>query len=248
MKALVAVKRVPDGNVPLRLKADGSGVDLANMPMRINPFDEAALEAAVQWKEAGTISEIVAVSIGGAACQETLRHALAMGADRAILIATEHAPEPLAVAKLLHALAGREQPDLVLLGKQASDDDNAQTAPMLAALLGWPQGLFASNVALENHALQVTREIEGGQEVLALPLPAVISADLRLANPRYLKLPQLLQAKKKTIETLSSAELGVDSAPRLELLGVAPPPPRKPAVKVANAAELIRRLRQEGLP
>lgn len=248
MKVLVAVKRVPDGNAPLRLKMDCSGVDLAGMPMRINPFDEAALEWAVQRKEAGTISEIVAVSIGGNACQETLRHALAMGADRAFLIAAEHAPEPLAVAKLLRTLAEREQPDLIVLGKQASDDDNAQTAPMLAALLGWPQGVFASNVALENNALQVTREIEGGQEVLALPLPAVISADLRLANPRYLKLPQLLQAKKKTIETLNPSELGVAPAPRLELLGVAPPPARKPAVKVADARELVALLRQEGLP
>lgn len=248
MKVLVAVKRVPDGNAPLRLKADGSGVDRTGMPMRINPFDEAALEWAVQHKEAGVIGEIVVVSIGAAACQETLRHALAMGADRAILIAAEHAPEPLAVAKLLRALAECEKPNLILLGKQASDEDNAQAAPMLAALLGWPQGVFASTLVLENRTLQVTREIEGGQEVLTLPLPAVISADLRLTTPRYLKLPQLLQAKKKTIATLNPAELGVGIAPRLESLGVAPPPARKPPVKVASASELVALLRQAGLP
>ncbi|MDR3412824.1 MAG: electron transfer flavoprotein subunit beta/FixA family protein [Formivibrio sp.] len=248
MKVLVAVKRVPDGNVPLRFKPEGAGLDVAGMPMRINPFDEAALEWAAQAKEAGTISEIIAVSIGGEACQETLRHALALGANRAVRIDTDQPLEPLAVAKLLRALAEREQPALILLGKQASDDDNAQTAPMLAALLDWPQGVFASTLVLENNTLQVTREIEGGQEVLALPMPAVISADLRLANPRYLKLPQLLQAKKKTIETLDPSELGVTLAPRLALLQMAPTPARKPAVTLAHASELVHRLRQEGLP
>lgn len=247
MKALVAIKRVPDGNAPLRLLADGANVDLAGMPMRINPFDEAALEMAVQWKEAGTISEIVAVTIGADACQEALRQALALGADRAIRIACDQALEPLAVARLLHAIALREKPDLVLLGKQASDTDNVQTAPMLAALLDWPQGVFASALALENNSLRVTREIEGGQETLALSLPAVISADLRLANPRYLKLPQLLAAKKKPIETLPATELCADLAPRLTLLGVTHPPTRRPARKVANVAELLACLQAEGL-
>lgn len=247
MKALVAVKRVPDGNAPLRLKADGSGVDLAGMPMRINPFDEAALEAAVRWKEAGIIQEIIAVSIGDDACQETLRHALALGVDRAVRIATDTAFEPLGIAKLLHAIALREQPDLFWLGKQSSDDDNAQTAPMLAALLGWPQGVFASALLLENGRVQVTREIEGGQEILALPLPAVISADLRLAVPRYLKLPQLLQAKKKPVETLSATDLVADVSPRLILQKVSPPPSRRPARQVANVKELLDCLHAEGL-
>lgn len=247
MKALVAIKRVPDGNAPLRLLADGANVDLAGMPMRINPFDEAALEMAVQWKEAGTISEIVAVTIGDDASQDALRQALAFGADRAIRIASDHAPESLAVARLLHAITLRENPDLVLLGKQASDADNAQTAPMLAALLDWPQGVFASALAWENNLLQVTREIEGGQETLALTLPAVISADLRLANPRYLKLPQLLAAKKKPIETLPAAELCAELNPKLSLLGVAHPPARRPARKVVDVAELLACLQAEGL-
>ena len=245
MKALVAIKRVPDGNAPLRLKTDGSGIDLAGMPMRINPFDEAALEIAVQWKEAGRISEIVAVSIGTEACQETLRHALALGADRALRIDAIQ-PEPLAVARILRALVEREQPDLILLGKQSSDDDNAQTAPMLAALLDRPQGIAASALAWDDK-LVVTREIEGGQETLALSLPAVISADLRLATPRYLKLPQLLAAKKKTIETLAAQELGGDFSSRLELQKVARPAPRANAKKVNKINELLEHLRREGL-
>ena len=247
MKALVAVKRVPDGNVPLRLKADGTGIDLTSMPMRINPFDETALEMAVQWKEAGTIDEIIAVSIGPAACQETLRHALALGADRAVLITTDQQLEPLAIAKLLHAVAERERPDLFLLGKQSSDEDNAQTGPMLAALLNWPQGVFASTLALEGGKIVVTREIEGGQETLALALPVVISADLRLASPRYLKLPQLLQAKKKPVETLPMTALANDLSPRQALVGVTAIPPRKPARKMANVTELLACLKEEGL-
>ena len=247
MKVLIAVKRVPDGNVPLRLLPDGSGVDLAGMPMRINPFDEAALEAAVQLKESGKVSDIIAVTIGAEACQDALRHALALGADRAIRIHANGEIESLSAAKWLAALARREQADLVLLGKQSSDSDNAQTAPMLAALLGWPQALFASALALEQDRAEVTREIEGGQEVLSITLPAVISADLRLAKPRYLKLPQLLQAKKKPIDIIDCAELGLASPARLTTLRVSPPPARKATIKVSSASELVAHLRREGL-
>lgn len=247
MKVLVAVKRVPDGNAPLRLLPDGTGVDLAGMPMRINPFDEAALEAAVQLKESGKVSEIIAVTIGTEACQDALRHALALGADRAIRIDAVGEVESLNAAKLLRALALREQPDFILLGKQSSDSDNAQTAPMLAALLGWPQALFASALTLEHGRAEVTREIEGGQEVLSIPLPVVISADLRLAKPRYLKLPQLLQTKKKPIETLSSADLGIELGKHLSLLQVHTPTARPAPVQVHSAAELIARLCEEGL-
>lgn len=247
MKALVAVKRVPDGKLPLRLKADGAGIDMTGMPMRINPFDETALEAAVQLKEAGLIREIVAISIGPEACQETLRHALALGADRAIRIDSEHSLEPLAVAKLLQIMVEREYPDLVMLGKQSSDNDNAQTGPMLAARLGWPLGAFASTLAFDDKQIVVTREIEGGQETLALTLPAVITADLRLANPRYLKLPQLLQAKKRQIDTLAAATLNCNLECRLEPIKVSAPTPRKPATKVANVTDLLACLHKEGL-
>lgn len=245
MKALVAIKRVPDGNAPLRLKADGSGIDAAGMPMRINPFDETALEIAVQWKEASRISEIVAVSIGTETCQETLRHALALGADRAIRIDTIQ-PEPLAVARILRALVERERPDLILLGKQSSDDDNAQTAPMLAALLDCPQGIAASALAWDGK-LVVTREIEGGQETLALSLPAVISADLRLATPRYLKLPHLLAAKKKTIEILAAESFGIDLSRRLERQKVAQPMQLRQQKNINKINDLVECLRQEGL-
>lgn len=247
MKALVAIKRVPDGNVPLRLKADGSGIDLTGMPMRINPFDETALESAVQKKEAGALNEIVAVSIGPQACQETLRHALALGADRAIRIDTEAELEPLTVARLLHALVLREQPDLLLLGKQSSDTDNAQTGPMLATLLGWPQGTFASALELSAGQARITREVEGGQEILTLPLPALITADLRLANPRYLKLPQLLQAKKKNIEILAASDLAANSGKCLFVQSVELPSAPRAGKKIRSAAELVDCLKQEGL-
>lgn len=247
MKALVAVKRVPDGNVPVRLKPDGSGVDLAGMPMCMNPFDEAALEQAIQWKEAGIVREIVTVSIGSESCQETLRHALALGADRAILISDDTQPEPLAIARLLKALILRESPDLVLLGKQSSDTGCAQVGPMLAGLLGWPQGDFVSAMTLENGQSTITREIEGGQESLALPLPAIITADLRLATPRYLKLPQVLQAKRKPIETLQSTALSPHAPHAIELLQVSSPPPRRPARHTRNTEELLGWLREEGL-
>lgn len=247
MKVLVAIKRVPDGNVPLRLLPDGSGLDLAGMPMRINPFDEVALEAAVQAREAGKVTQIVAVCLGEASAQDALRHALAQGADRAVHLVTEQTLEPLTVAKLLRALVDEEQPDLVLLGRQASDEDNAQTAPMLAGLLGWPQGLFVSALDWQAPQLQVSCEIEGGQETLALSLPAVVSADLRLATPRYLKLPQLLQAKRKPIETHDAGRFGIDLSPRLRRQQLCPPPPRPAAVQVANVAALVAQLRTEGL-
>ncbi len=247
MKALVAIKRVPDGNIPVRLKPDGSGVDMAGVPMRVNPFDEAALEKAIQWKEAGLVEEIVAVTIGDSGSQEALRHALALGADRAVRIDTHSTLEPLALARLLQAIVQQEAPDLVMLGKQSSDTGCAQVGPMLAGLLGWPQGCFASAMQMDAGQLRITREIEGGQETLALPLPAVITADLRLANPRYVKLPQLLQAKKKNIEILAAAELANLPTPDIKTLRVAAPPPRRPARHTHSAAELLNWLRQEGL-
>ncbi len=247
MKVLVTVKRVPDGNVPVRLKPDASGIELAGMPMCINPFDEAALEKAIQLKEAGLASEIIAVSIGNTGCQETLRHALALGADRAIRIDDDSEPEPLGIARLLRTVVERESPALVMLGKQASDSGCGQVGPMLAALLGWPQGDSVSAMRIENDLALVSREIEGGQEQLALPLPAVISADLRLATPRYLKLPQLLQAKKKPIETLIPADPNPAGIRSIETLRVAPPAPRNPARRTRNTAELLGWLRDEGL-
>ena len=245
MKLLVAVKRVIDYNVKIRVKADTSGVETANVKFSMNPFDEIAVEEAVRLKEAGHASEIVVVSMGPAAAQETLRTALAMGADRGILVTSDDELQPLAVAKLLQALVAREQPGLVILGKQAIDDDSNQTGQMLAALLGWPQGTFASKVAVAGDTLDVTREVDGGLETVAVTLPAVVTTDLRLNEPRYASLPNIMKAKKKPVDTLSAAELGVDTAPRLLTLKVEEPPRRKAGAKVASVAELVAKLRTE---
>lgn len=245
MKVLVAVKRVVDYNVKVRVKADGSDVDIGNVKMSMNPFDEIAVEEAVRLKEAGKISEIVVVSLGVKQCEETLRTALAMGGDRAIHVQTDDYLEPLAVAKLLRKIADREQPQLILLGKQAIDDDANQTAQMLAALLNAPQGTFASKVELGENEVTVVREVDGGLETVALKLPAVISADLRLNEPRYVKLPNIMQAKKKPLEKLAVEELGVDIAPKLQRLKVAEPKPRSGGVKVQSVAELVAKLKNE---
>ena len=245
MKTLVAVKRVVDYNVKVRVKADGSDVDIGNVKMSMNPFDEIAMEEAVRLKEAGKISEIVVVSLGVKQCEETLRTALAMGGDRAIHVQTDDYLEPLAVAKLLRKIAEREQPQLILLGKQAIDDDANQTAQMLAALLNAPQGTFASKVELGKNEVTVVREVDGGLETVALKLPAVISADLRLNEPRYVKLPNIMQAKKKPLEKLAVEELGVDIAPKLQRLKVAEPKPRSGGVKVQSVAELVVKLKNE---
>ncbi|HYD66833.1 electron transfer flavoprotein subunit beta/FixA family protein [Azospirillum sp.] len=245
MKVLCAVKRVVDYNVKIRVKGDASGVETANVKFSMNPFDEIAVEEAVRLKEAGKASEIVAVSIGPAACQETLRTALAMGADRAILVQTDAEVQPLAVAKLLKALVEKEGPRIVLLGKQAIDDDSNQTGQMLAALLGWPQGTFASKVAPGDGTLTVTREIDGGLETVELTLPAVVTTDLRLNEPRYASLPNIMKAKKKPLDTVTPDSLGVDVAPRLKTLKVSEPPSRKAGVKVADVAALIDKLKTE---
>ena len=245
MKALVAVKRVVDFNVKVRVKTDGSDVDIGNVKMSMNPFDEIAVEEAVRLKEAGKISEIVAVSLGVKQCEDTLRTALAMGADRAIHVETDAQLEPLAVAKLLRAIAAQEAPQLLLLGKQAIDDDANQTAQMLAALLGAPQGTFASKVVLEDNEVLVTREIDGGVDTVALKLPAVISTDLRLNEPRYVKLPNIMQAKKKPLEKRSPADLGVDITPRLQHTHMAEPKARSGGIKVASVAELAAKLKNE---
>ncbi|MDR2451469.1 MAG: electron transfer flavoprotein subunit beta/FixA family protein [Candidatus Accumulibacter sp.] len=245
MKILVPVKRVIDYNIKARVKADGSGVDLANVKMSINPFDEIAIEEAVRLKEAGIATEVLAVSCGIAACQETLRSAMAIGADRGILVETDAELQPLAVAKLLKALCDREQPQLVLCGKQAIDDDANQTGQMLAALAGWPQATFASKVVIADGEATVTREIDGGLETLRIGLPAVISADLRLNEPRYATLPNIMKAKKKPLDTVKPADLGVDVTPRLSTLKVSEPPKRGAGVKVADAAELMNKLRNE---
>lgn len=245
MKILVAVKRVVDYNIKVRCKADGSDVDIANVKMSMNPFDEIAVEEAVRLKEAGTATEIVAVSMGVKQCEDTLRTALAMGCDRAIHIETDAVLQPLAVAKLLKAVAEREAPRLIILGKQAIDDDANQTGQMLAALLGWPQGTFASSVVAEGNTLNITREIDGGLETLALTLPAVVTSDLRLNEPRYVKLPNIMAAKKKPLDKLSPEALGIDPSPRLKLLKVSDPPVRKAGIKVASVAELVNRLKNE---
>jgi len=245
MKLLVTVKRVVDYNVKVRVRPDGSGVETAGVKMSMNPFDEIAIEEAVRLRERGVASEIVAVSIGVQQCQETLRTALAMGADRAILVLSEISPEPLAVAKLLRALVEREQPGLVILGKQAIDDDMNATGQMLAGLLGWPQGTFASKVELSGDGVLVTREVDGGLETVALALPAILTADLRLNEPRYASLPNIMKARKKPLETLTPAELGVDPSPRLSTLKVSEPPVRKAGVKVGSVAELVEKLRHE---
>ena len=245
MKALVAVKRVVDYNVKVRVKADGSDVDIGNVKMSMNPFDEIAMEEAVRLKEAGKISEIVVVSLGVKQCEETLRTALAMGGDRAIHVQTDDYLEPLAVAKLLRKITEREQPQLILLGKQAIDDDANQTAQMLAALLNAPQGTFASKVELGENEVTGVREVDGGLETVALKLPAVVSADLRLNEPRYVKLPNIMQAKKKPLEKLAVEELGVDISPKLQRLKVAEPKPRSGGVKVQSVAELVAKLKNE---
>jgi electron transfer flavoprotein beta subunit len=245
MKVLVAVKRVVDYNVKVRVKSDKSGVELANVKMSMNPFDEIAVEEAVRLKEAGKVSEIVVVSMGVTACQETIRTALAMGGDRGILVQTDEDMQPLAVAKCLKALVEKESPDLLIVGKQAIDDDSNQTGQMAAALLGWPQGTFASKVELGDGSVSVTREIDGGLETVALTGKAVVTTDLRLNTPRYASLPNIMKAKKKPIETVTPADLGVDPAPRLKTLSVEEPAVRQAGVKVGSVAELVDKLKNE---
>ncbi len=245
MKILVPIKRVVDYNVKIRVKADQSGVELANVKMAMNPFDEIAVEEAVRLKEAGTATEVVAVSAGVAQCQETLRTAMAIGADRGILVESDADLQPLAVAKLLKALVDKEQPKLVILGKQAIDDDSNQTGQMLAALLGWPQATFASKVEVAGDGVRVTREIDGGLETLALPLPAVVTTDLRLNEPRYATLPNIMKAKKKPLDTVKPADLGVDVTPRLTTLKVVEPAARSAGIKVADVAQLVDKLKNE---
>ncbi len=245
MKILVAVKRAIDYNVKARPKSDGSGVDLANVKMSMNPFDEIAVEEAIRLQEAGKAGEIVAVSVGPAACQETLRTAMAMGADRGILVQTDDEVQPLAVAKLLKALVDKEQPGMVILGKQAIDDDSNQTGQMLAGLLGWGQGTFAAKVDIADGTVAVKREVDGGIQTLNLKMPVVVTADLRLNEPRYVKLPNIMKAKKKPLDTVSPADLGVDISPRIKLVKVAEPPARAGGVKVADVAELVAKLRNE---
>jgi len=245
MKVLVSIKRVVDYNVKVRVKADGTGVETANVKMSMNPFDEIAVEEAVRLKEAGVVTEIVAVSAGVQACQETLRTALAIGADRAILVETDAELQPLAVAKLLKAVCAKENPQLVILGKQAIDDDCNQTGQMLAALLGWPQATFASKVKIEGGKAQVTREVDGGLETISIKLPAVVTTDLRLNEPRYVTLPNIMKAKKKVLETLKPDALGVDVKPRLATLKVVEPAKRKAGIKVPDAKTLVDKLRNE---
>jgi electron transfer flavoprotein beta subunit len=245
MKILVPVKRVVDFNVKVRVKSDGSGVETAGVKMSMNPFDEISVEEAVRLKEKGIATEIVAISMGVAACAETIRTALAMGADRGILVETDVPLQPLAVAKLLAAIAAKEQPRLIILGKQAIDDDMNATGQMLAALLGWPQGTFASRVTIDGDHVTVTREVDGGLETIVLTLPAVITTDLRLNEPRYASLPNIMKARKKPIETVKPADLGVDPTPRLTVLKVVEPAKRRAGVKVASVAELVNKLRNE---
>ena len=245
MKVIVPVKRVVDFNVKVRVKSDGSGVDIANVKMSMNPFDEIATEEAIRLKEAGTATEVVAVSLGEARCQETLRTALAMGADRAILVETTAELQPLAVAKLLEAIVGKEQPGLVLMGKQAIDDDSNQTPQMLAALLGWPQATFVSKLAVEAGKATVSREVDEGLEQLAVGLPAVISVDLRLNEPRYASLPNIMKAKKKPVDILKPEDLGVDVTPRLHYLKFEEPAKRQAGAKVGSVAELVGKLKNE---
>lgn len=245
MKVLVPIKRVIDANVKVRVKADESGVELTNVKMAMNPFCEIAVEEAVRLKEAGTASEIIVVAAGIAQSQETLRTGLAMGADRAILIQTDVPLEPLAIAKLLKAVVDKEEPGLLLLGKQAIDGDNNQTAQMVSALLGWPQATFASKVAIDGDKLNVTREVDGGLENVNLNMPAVVSVDLRLNEPRYASLPNIMKAKKKPLETMTPEDLGVDVTPRVETVKVSEPPARQAGVKVASVAELVDKLKNE---
>jgi len=246
MKVLVPVKRVIDYNVKARVKSDQSGVDLANVKMSMNPFDEISVEEAVRMKEAGTATEVIAVSIGPKQCTETLRTALAMGADRGILVETDQDVEPLGVAKILEKIVGEESPDLVILGKQAIDDDSNQTGQMLAALLGWPQGTFASEVKAEGGKTHVTREVDGGLQTVALDGPAIVTTDLRLNEPRYASLPNIMKAKKKTIDEKSPADYGVDIAPRLSVVKVTEPPVREAGEIVEDVATLVAKLKTAG--
>jgi len=245
MKVLVPVKRVVDYNVKVRVKSDGSGVDTANVKMSMNPFDEIAVEEAIRLREAGHVTEVIAVSCGVTQCQETLRTAMAIGADRAILVDTDLELQPLAVAKLLKALVEKEQPQLVILGKQAIDDDCNQTGQMLAALLGWGQGTFASKVVIEGSRVIVAREVDGGLETVSLALPAIVTTDLRLNEPRYVTLPNIMKAKKKTLEVYTPADLGVDAAPRLKTLKVVEPAKRVAGMIVPDVATLVHRLKTE---
>ena len=245
MKIIVAVKRVIDFNVKVRVKTDGSGVETANVKMSMNPFDEIAVEEAVRLKEAGVATEIVVVSMGVAQCQDTIRTAMAMGADRGILVETASELQPLAVAKLLKAIVDKEQPQLVILGKQAIDDDSNQTGQMLAALLGWPQATFASKVKIADGAAEVTREVDGGLETVAVKLPAVVTTDLRLNEPRYVTLPNIMKAKKKQLDVVKPEDLGVDVTPRLKTLKVQEPPKRKGGTLVKNVEELVDKLKNE---
>jgi electron transfer flavoprotein beta subunit len=245
MKVMVPVKRVVDYNVKVRVKSDGSGVDIANVKMSMNPFDEIAVEEATRLKEKGAASEVIAVSCGVTQCQETLRTAMAIGADRGILVETAEELQPLAVAKLLKALVDKEQPGLVILGKQAIDDDCNQTGQMLAALLGWPQATFASKVEIADGQATVSREVDGGIETLALTLPAIVTTDLRLNEPRYVTLPNIMKAKKKQLDTFKPEDLGVDAKPRIKTLKVSEPPKRGAGVKVADVAALVDKLKNE---
>jgi electron transfer flavoprotein beta subunit len=245
MKVLVPIKRVVDYTVKVRVKPDGSGVDLNNVKMSMNPFDEIGVEEAIRLKESGIAAEVVVVSLGSAACQETIRTALAMGADRGILVETELELQPLAVAKLLKALVVKEQPQLVILGKQAIDDDSNQTGQMLAGLLNWPQGTFASKLQIVDGKATVTREVDGGLETLELPLPAVITTDLRLNEPRYITLPNIMKAKKRPLDVLPVADLQADAVPKIKTLKVEAPQPRKAGIRVSSVEELITKLREE---
>ena len=245
MKVLVPVKRVVDYNVKVRVKSDGSGVDIANVKMSMNPFDEIAVEEAMRLKEAGKVTEVVAVSCGVTQCQETLRTAMAIGADRAIHVETDTELQPLAVAKLIKALADKEQPQLIILGKQAIDDDCNQTGQMLAALLDWPQATFASKLTIVDGKVIVTREVDGGLETLSLTLPAIVTTDLRLNEPRYVTLPNIMKAKKKPLDVIKPDELGVDVAPRLKTLKVTEPPKRSAGVMVPDIATLVAKLKTE---
>lgn len=245
MKILVAVKRVIDPNVKVRVKTDGTGVETANVKMAMNPFDEIGVEEAIRMREAGTAEEIVAVSIGPRQVQETIRTALAMGADRGIHVATEEDVQPLAAAKLLKAVVEKEQPRVVILGKQAIDDDSGQTGQMLAGLLGWSQATFASKIVPGDGGAEITREVDGGLETITVKLPVVVTTDLRLNEPRYASLPNIMKAKKKPIEEMTPADLGVDAAPRLKLIKVVEPTKRKGGVKVESAAELVDKLKNE---
>jgi electron transfer flavoprotein beta subunit len=249
MKVLVAVKRVVDYNVKIRVKSDGSGVELANVKMSMNPFDEIAVEEAVRLKEKGVVTEIVAVSIGPVKSQETIRTALSMGADRGILVETPEGAtiEPLAVAKLLKGVVDAEQPKFIILGKQAIDDDSNQTGQMLAALLNWPQATFASKIAIEGEGASVTREVDGGLETIKIKLPAIVTTDLRLNEPRYPSLPNIMKAKKKPLDAKKPEDYGVDIAPRLKVLKTVEPPGRKAGIKVANAGELVAKLKEAGV-